>query len=132
MNSATKQLIQTAFRTIVETPLSVATYYDNVIGQPDTSTPIWCRHTINETGSEYASLGRNFGRFSGFVSVQLFVPKGSGTNKVDEVFDKLEKEMSGTCTGNVRFQMLYIDFSAETGDWYQTNITIPFVFENNY
>jgi len=93
----------------------------------------WVAMTIREGKGVQASLGNNpLLRFKGFVVIQVFSPKDSGTSKskqlqgmVGKIFDR-KFFMSSHEAGYFKFEIAYPIEPGVREGWYQVNVMVPF------
>ncbi len=93
----------------------------------------WVRLTINNGEADVAALGGStlLYRHTGVITVQIFTEIGIGTEKARDLADKAAAIFRGkriTHNGTtVKCYAATARPAGSTGGWYQINVTIPFI-----
>ncbi|UXO93744.1 structural protein [Pseudanabaena phage Pan1] len=127
----------TAIRQRFETLWGVTTpvQYPNVKFDAPEDAP-WVRLSIIDTDARWASMGvpdSNIERHLGQVTVQIFVPSGTGEGSATEYADQVKAIFRSwrDATSGLRFLVPpYARTIGVDGKWYQVNVVAPFEFDD--
>lgn len=131
-------LFKTAWDAGVETTGQPVLYADSKTQVPttndaDSNPDLWAKITVQHNGGGQGTLGgkggRCFDRF-GVVTVQVFTPLGTGLSIGDNVYKIVVDAYEGQTTpGGVWFRNVAVNEIGPEGEWFQTNITSDFEYE---
>ena len=120
----TSNVVRGRFRTLVETPLSLPTTYDDA-PPDDAGGSIWARWTVRplvtnrvETPAAYRSVG--------LATAQVFAPTTTGTGALYEVVDTVYESFRACAQEGVIFQVPNVRTVGRGADWWQVNVDCPF------
>lgn len=91
----------------------------------------WVRVAVNWGDSRSASMPARRYRTNGVFQVQVFVPKGSGTERAYEIGDNVRAAMQGVNVSGVRFRATSLRRVGVDERWFQINANTPFQFDDN-
>lgn len=84
--------------------------------------------------SDRADLGdsHRLHRLTGFINVNIYVKKGTGTREAQEYSDNAADIFRDRTTGGVLFRSPVPDRIGESGGFFQYNVSVPFQFDKAY
>jgi hypothetical protein len=103
---------------------TTAIAYENVDFDPPNDTA-WVRLSILNGESRYRTVN-NGKRHTGVISVQLFVPRNSGTNTARNYADTLAGIFDNSNFNGIICRTASIFTQSLEDEWLQLNINIPF------
>ena len=118
--------IRGRFQTVVATPLSLPTAYDNAAFTRPQAAP-WARWTVLPGESFQASFGGATNRYRtpGVAVAQLFVPIETGDKVALEMAQAVKAAFRGVAVGGVTFREPSVTRVGRVDDEYQINVTCP-------
>ena len=124
--------ILTVFKTAWDTTGWVA-IYENVAGEIPDSEP-WARVAVRHVTGQQATLTDRTGltRYDreGTIAVQIFVPTGEGLTRSYQLSKIVADAYEGQATpSNVWFRDVRINEIGPDGSWFQTNVLIDFMYD---
>ena len=123
MTASIRQVMAELMETWVTTPI----LYPNGTYQPTKGTA-WCRFTMTENNASNAALSRNFQRYQGEVTVQMFYPEniGDGAAMTDAVA-MAAIWTNKNVTSSIRTRVSETRVIGNDGlGWFQINVITPF------
>lgn len=106
---------------------------DNQKGGTPPDNSDWVRLSVRFRTGMRATLGargnRKFTR-SGVATVQVFVPIETATDTIDELSQRILDHFDGETLGQLWFTECDIRSVGPSGKWFQTNVILPFNFED--
>lgn len=127
-------LFKVAWDAGVETAGQAVLYTDSKTVVPktvdgDSNPDLWARITVQHSSGSNAAIGNGlFDRF-GVVTVQVFTALGTGLSIGDNVYKIVGDAYEGKTTpGGVWFRNVSVNEIGPEGEWYQTNITADFEY----
>lgn len=127
-------LFKVAWDAGVETAGQAVLYTDSKTVVPktvdgDSNPDLWARITVQHSSGSNGAIGNIlFDRF-GVVTVQVFTPLGTGLSIGDNVYKIVGDAYEGKTTpGGVWFRNVSVNEIGPEGEWYQTNITADFEY----
>lgn len=106
--------------------------YDNLHGDRPEEPTLFGRLTIQNVGSSLAALGASRWRRIGLVTVQVFVPLGSGTQLADQVARALVEALEGvgpSTLENIWLRDVGMREVGPDGTYHQVNVQADFTFD---
>lgn len=110
--------------------------YDNVrvSGIPPVSTSSWARLVIRHGESFQATIQGEAGnrrfRRTGVLTAQIFQPPGAGLTGATDLGTIVRDAFEGvTSPGGIIFRRVSINEIGPSGDWFQTNVTTFFEYD---
>lgn len=85
----------------------------------------WVRLTVLNGSSVYRAIN-NSKRHSGLISVQIFVPKDTGTSTIRQYADTVTSIFDGRKFSDVVCDVASIETVGADDIWHQMNVTIPY------
>jgi len=89
----------------------------------------WVRIVTNVIGSENAQLGDDFQRITGIITVQCFVPSGTGEKAINSLVDSVKAIFQNKNFGGVRCFTTTPLRIGSVGNWYQINAKTDFQYD---
>lgn len=88
----------------------------------------WVRLTVLDGQSFMAGMGfsSNLFRHPGLIIVSIFVPRGSGERRVNELVDSVSGIWRNAQFGEILCRAPSVEKVGESGEWYQVNVSVPF------
>ena len=127
-------LFKTAWDAGAETAGQPVLYVDTKTEVPqtvdaDSNPDLWAKITVLHNGGSNGAIGNSlFNRF-GVVTVQVFTAIGTGLSIGDNVYKIVGDSYEGKTTpGGVWFRNVSVNEVGPEGEWYQTNITADFEY----
>jgi len=106
------------------------TLYDGQTGFDKPTDALWVRMTILVGSTTQASLGATpIVRTNGVVTWNIFNPIGKGDKAARELGDRIAAKFRLVTEDDVRYQVPTITNVGVTDDWWQLNVTAPFIFD---
>ncbi len=122
--------IQDRFETLVATPESLATEYDNSPPVAKKTSELWARLSVRPGEGRQVSTGagtssRTF-RIPGVAIVQIFVAVTTGMQVAQDLADKVRVAFQGVSAAGVLYRFPSQTNAGRSGGFWQVNVTIPF------
>ncbi len=126
----TASTIRNRWATLVETPQSLPTEYDNApFDKPDDSQ--WARLTVLPGDSFQMELGSASPHKSvGLAVAQIFVPSNSGTRAAMLLVVAAAAEFKAQVVSGVTFRSPSVRRVGLSGMWWQVNLSMPYYTED--
>lgn len=108
--------------------------YDDLPGSKPDTTEMWGRLTIKHIDGQQANLGgstpsRRYSR-TGILTVQIFTPSGKGLSSADDHAKIISGAFEGTQSpSGIWFRNVTAQEIGPDGDFYQTNVTLTFMYD---
>lgn len=104
--------------------------FDNIPFKPPTNGDGWARLTILDGKSDQVSLNTDpTHRRVGVITVQIFVPKGTGTITVRTYADSIAAIFRNAVFSGIVCRSPFLVRVGQTGEWYQMNVIVPFFID---
>ncbi|MEE8551509.1 MAG: phage tail terminator-like protein [Gemmatimonadota bacterium] len=106
--------------------------YDNLNADRPATPSLFGRLNIQHVSGMLAALGASRFRRMGVLSVQVFVPLGSGTQQADQVAESLVEALEGvgpTTLENVWLRNIGMREVGPDGTYHQVNVEADFTFD---
>jgi hypothetical protein len=118
--------IRTRFKTLVATPQSLTTLYDNAPVPSRVKGTTWCRFTVDTGGASKITCGTSEFRNIGQATAQLFCPTGSGDGAILALATIIEGIFKDQAVDGIRYLVPTIVRAGQYEDEYQINVVCPF------
>lgn len=93
----------------------------------------WVRVFVIPGSTTLAGLGGDLNsrlwRIVGVLSLQVFTPNQEGTAEAERIADRAITNLQGQTINDVLFREVSMTRFGETGDWHQTNVSVPYQFD---
>jgi hypothetical protein len=128
------QTISDRFNTLIATPLSLTTQYDNA-ALPADKGDVWCRFSIQWASRKQVSMGApddNRQRRLGNAVAQVFIRLNKGDAEALTICEKIELEYGNVSLPNglvLKTPETLPGVRTDDGYW-QTNVVCPFLVDN--
>jgi hypothetical protein len=107
---------------------------------PDTDDELpdsgaWARVSVRHGTGGQATLANHDGqrryRHTGFVTVELYTPRGDGLVLNDQLSTIVKHAFEGvtTCPGQVIFRRVRVNEVGPDGQWFHTNVLVDFEYD---
>jgi len=119
--------IRSRFKTLIATPHSLPTQYDNE--NETKQTDLWCRLSILFGDSFQASIGApssNRYRDTGVVVAQLFLPLGKGDKQLYQTAGYIKTAFKSVSVSGVVFRTPSVKRVGRSENFWQVNVSCPF------
>lgn len=106
--------------------------YDNLNADRPADPSLFGRLNIQHVSGMLAALGASRFRRMGVLSVQVFVPLGSGTQQADQVAESLVEALEGVgplVLENIWFRNIGMREVGPDGTYHQVNVEADFTFD---
>ena len=106
--------------------------YDNLNADRPATPSLFGRLFIQHVSGMLAALGASRFRRMGILSVQVFVPLGSGTQQADQVAESLVEALEGVgplVLENIWFRNIGMREVGPDGTYHQVNVEADFTFD---
>lgn len=115
-------------------PTAYQILWDDLAALPPTTPSPWARTTITFSSGGQASLNNDQGaaRYvrEGFITIQIFTPVGEGLDSNIALGQLMLDAFDGKATSNgVWFRNANYSPIGNSGDFYQANVLVNFIFD---
>lgn len=123
--------IRSRFATLVATPQSLTTVYDNEADRDAHTDTLWCRFSVLPGARQYVETP-NLSRTPGIAYAQLFCRVGAETNTIHDMADTVAASFQRTRADDVRWLTPRVVVVGSPGNskWYQVNVEMAFIADD--
>jgi hypothetical protein len=124
---ALHDVLTSRFETLVETPQSVPTAYDNMPFTKPTNSK-WARWTVKVGSTNLIEIGSTLKTYRriGVAIASLFVPINDGIQVITTLADVVETSFRTLTVSGVKFGTPTPTVVGGDGQWFQMNVSCPF------